>query len=134
MLKKKLQEQHKRAQFLSEESDKSRETAQIAKRDIEEVRQKLKEEHEHARRLTENFRRDVLAAESRAAFAEETLSDLQRKIILSNCDKVCSICLTNEKDLAFGCGHMTCRDCGSKLSKCPICREQIRNYIKLFPG
>lgn len=28
----------------------------------------------------------------------------------------------------------TCRDCGSKLSKCPICREQITNHIKLFTG
>lgn len=28
----------------------------------------------------------------------------------------------------------TCRDCGSKLSKCPLCREEITSHIRLFPG
>ncbi|TKY68545.1 E3 ubiquitin-protein ligase RGLG2 [Spatholobus suberectus] len=46
----------------------------------------------------------------------------------------CAICLTNAKDLAFGCGHMTCRDCGSKLSNCPICRERITNRLRVFSG
>ncbi|XP_040997650.1 E3 ubiquitin-protein ligase RGLG4-like [Juglans microcarpa x Juglans regia] len=46
----------------------------------------------------------------------------------------CPICLTNPKDLAFGCGHMTCRDCGPKVSNCPICRQPIRSRIRLFTG
>ncbi|KAK7313808.1 hypothetical protein VNO77_39010 [Canavalia gladiata] len=116
-LKKELQEEHKRAQCLTMESDKSHEIVQIAKREVEAIRVELKKEREHGQRLAENSRRDVIFAESRASFVE-----------------VCSICLTNEKDLAFGCGHMTCRDCGSKLSKCPICREQITNHIRLFSG
>lgn len=132
-LKKELQEEHKRSQFLTVEYDKSHEAAQIAKREVEAVRQVLQEERENAQRIMENFRRDVIFAESRAAFAEEKLSDLYRKIRISDY-KVCSICLCNEKDLAFGCGHMTCRECGLKLSKCHICREQITNHIKLFPG
>ncbi|KAL9298177.1 hypothetical protein ACSQ67_024073 [Phaseolus vulgaris] len=44
----------------------------------------------------------------------------------------CAICLTSRKDLAFGCGHMTCRDCGSKLSNCPICRQRITNRLRVF--
>ncbi|KAK7256993.1 hypothetical protein RIF29_30647 [Crotalaria pallida] len=48
--------------------------------------------------------------------------------------QACAICLTNEKDLAFGCGHMSCRDCGSKIRKCHICRKKISNSIKLFHG
>ncbi|KAG6763873.1 hypothetical protein POTOM_031317 [Populus tomentosa] len=44
----------------------------------------------------------------------------------------CPICLTDGKDLAFGCGHMTCRDCGSRVSNCPICRQPITSSIKLF--
>ncbi|XP_027355674.1 E3 ubiquitin-protein ligase RGLG4-like [Abrus precatorius] len=47
---------------------------------------------------------------------------------------VCAICLTNGKDLAFGCGHMTCRDCGSKISNCPICRERITTRLRVFAG
>ncbi|KAK8497659.1 hypothetical protein V6N13_141274 [Hibiscus sabdariffa] len=44
----------------------------------------------------------------------------------------CPICLTNRKDLAFNCGHMTCRDCGQRVSNCPICRQRITNRLRLF--
>ncbi|KAK2407673.1 E3 ubiquitin-protein ligase RGLG4 [Trifolium repens] len=47
---------------------------------------------------------------------------------------VCAICLTNRKDLAFGCGHMTCRDCGSRLSNCHICRQRITNRLRVYTG
>ncbi|BAT89734.1 hypothetical protein VIGAN_06077100 [Vigna angularis var. angularis] len=132
-LKKVLQEEHRRAQRLTVESGKNHEAAKIAMKEVEAVRQEIQEEREHSQHLKENFRRDLVFAESRAAIAEEKLSDLYRKIRTSDY-KICSVCLFNDKDLAFGCGHMTCRDCGSKLSRCPICREQITNYIKLFPG
>lgn len=145
-LKKELQEEHKHAQYLTLESNKSHETAQIAIREVEVVRQELLEERKHVQRVKENCIREVTFAESRAIFAEAKLSDLQRKIkltdhkVLVKTDSLgkpstaCTICLTNEKNMAFGCGHMTCRDCGSQLSKCPICRKQITSHIKLFPG
>ncbi|KAK7342912.1 hypothetical protein VNO80_25870 [Phaseolus coccineus] len=132
-LKKVLQEKHKRAQRLTMECGKSQEAAKMAMREVEVVRQEIQEKREHAQHLKENFRRDLIFAESRAAIAEEKLSDLYRKIKISDY-KLCSICLSNDNDLAFGCGHMTCRDCGSKLSRCPICRELITNHIRLFPG
>ncbi|KAI0523063.1 hypothetical protein KFK09_005453 [Dendrobium nobile] len=47
-------------------------------------------------------------------------------------DKVCPVCLTNPKDMAFGCGHQTCCDCGPNLPTCPICRCEIHTRIKLF--
>ncbi|KAK7243729.1 hypothetical protein RIF29_38539 [Crotalaria pallida] len=47
---------------------------------------------------------------------------------------VCPICLTNGRDLAFGCGHMTCRDCGSRITNCPICRERITSRLRVFIG
>ncbi|KAL2647933.1 hypothetical protein AAZV13_05G145900 [Glycine max] len=46
--------------------------------------------------------------------------------------KVCPICLTNDKDMAFGCGHQTCCDCGENLECCPICRSTITTRIKLY--
>ncbi|XP_061336901.1 E3 ubiquitin-protein ligase RGLG4-like isoform X2 [Gastrolobium bilobum] len=49
-------------------------------------------------------------------------------------NQVCPICLTNGKDLAFGCGHMTCRDCGSRLTNCPICRERITSRLRVYSG
>ncbi|KAK6124553.1 hypothetical protein DH2020_041701 [Rehmannia glutinosa] len=47
-------------------------------------------------------------------------------------NQVCPVCLTNRKDLAFGCGHMTCRDCSSRLSDCPICRQRITSRLRLY--
>ncbi|XP_027094088.1 E3 ubiquitin-protein ligase RGLG4 [Coffea arabica] len=44
----------------------------------------------------------------------------------------CPVCLTNGKNLAFGCGHMTCRDCGSRVSNCPICRLPITSRLRLY--
>ncbi|KAF7141118.1 hypothetical protein RHSIM_Rhsim06G0099800 [Rhododendron simsii] len=50
----------------------------------------------------------------------------------SSVDQVCHICLTNLKDMAFACGHQTCRDCGELVSSCPICRAPIRTRIRLY--
>ncbi|KFK42342.1 hypothetical protein AALP_AA2G243800 [Arabis alpina] len=44
----------------------------------------------------------------------------------------CPICLTNRKDVAFNCGHMTCGDCGTRISNCPICRVLITNRLRLY--
>ncbi|XP_020100010.1 E3 ubiquitin-protein ligase RGLG4-like isoform X1 [Ananas comosus] len=49
-------------------------------------------------------------------------------------NQVCPICLTNTKDLAFGCGHMCCRECGEHLSRCPICRNAITSRLRLYTG
>ncbi|CAK9144531.1 unnamed protein product [Ilex paraguariensis] len=47
-------------------------------------------------------------------------------------NKVCPVCLGNPKDMAFGCGHQTCCDCGVDLDSCPICRSAIKTRIKLY--
>ncbi|KAK1424933.1 hypothetical protein QVD17_20274 [Tagetes erecta] len=49
-------------------------------------------------------------------------------------NKACPICLTNDKDMAFGCGHLACKECGSRLSRCHICRQQISSRIRLYSG
>ncbi|KAL3627145.1 E3 ubiquitin-protein ligase rglg4 [Castilleja foliolosa] len=51
---------------------------------------------------------------------------------LDDQNQVCPVCLTNGKDMAFGCGHMTCRDCSTRLSECPICRQRITNRLRLY--
>ncbi|XP_078167158.1 E3 ubiquitin-protein ligase RGLG2-like [Carex rostrata] len=45
---------------------------------------------------------------------------------------VCPICLVNPKDMAFGCGHQTCCNCGNNMEKCPICRIAIKIRVKLY--
>uniref|UniRef100_A0A2N9F754 RING-type domain-containing protein n=1 Tax=Fagus sylvatica TaxID=28930 RepID=A0A2N9F754_FAGSY len=61
-------------------------------------------------------------------------SNLSSSVADERNQAVCPICLTNAKDLAFGCGHLTCRDCGARLSDCPICRQPIRNRLRVFTG
>uniref|UniRef100_M4ET12 RING-type E3 ubiquitin transferase n=1 Tax=Brassica campestris TaxID=3711 RepID=M4ET12_BRACM len=45
---------------------------------------------------------------------------------------VCPICLTNPKDMAFSCGHTTCKECGVVVKICPMCREPITTRIRLY--
>ncbi|KAF7801592.1 E3 ubiquitin-protein ligase RGLG2-like [Senna tora] len=47
-------------------------------------------------------------------------------------NQLCPICLSNAKDMAFGCGHQTCCECGPDLQSCPICRSPITTRIKLY--
>ncbi|KAG8649186.1 E3 ubiquitin-protein ligase RGLG2 [Manihot esculenta] len=44
----------------------------------------------------------------------------------------CPVCLWSTKDLAFGCGHQTCYDCGRDLNLCPICQTYIITRIRLY--
>ncbi|KAK7399361.1 hypothetical protein VNO78_10543 [Psophocarpus tetragonolobus] len=47
-------------------------------------------------------------------------------------ESACPICLTNPKDMAFGCGHTTCKECGVTLSSCPMCRQEITTRLRLY--
>ncbi|KVI02503.1 hypothetical protein Ccrd_019257 [Cynara cardunculus var. scolymus] len=47
-------------------------------------------------------------------------------------NQLCPICLNNTKNMAFGCGHQTCYECGETLQLCPICRSSIQTRIKLY--
>ncbi|XWS44683.1 hypothetical protein CRYUN_Cryun15aG0068700 [Craigia yunnanensis] len=53
-------------------------------------------------------------------------------VISSPAEPVCSICLTNQKDMAFGCGHTTCKDCGATISSCPMCQKPITTRLRLY--
>jgi len=46
----------------------------------------------------------------------------------------CVVCLENPKNCAFvPCGHMcVCYGCGQQLKKCPICRIDSTQLIKIF--
>ncbi|CAK9863244.1 unnamed protein product [Sphagnum jensenii] len=46
--------------------------------------------------------------------------------------QTCPVCLIEKKDMAFNCGHQTCRECGAHLSTCPICRQSITTKIRLY--
>ncbi|XP_047943681.1 E3 ubiquitin-protein ligase RGLG2-like isoform X2 [Salvia hispanica] len=47
-------------------------------------------------------------------------------------ERRCPVCYDSQRDLALGCGHQTCRDCGEELSQCPLCWTEITTRIRLF--
>lgn len=44
----------------------------------------------------------------------------------------CPICSCNTKDLAFGCGHQACYECGKDSFICPECHLPITTKIRLY--
>ncbi|KAJ0042692.1 hypothetical protein Pint_17139 [Pistacia integerrima] len=69
---------------------------------------------------------------SRRPPPERVVSNIASSPAIDDRTQACPICLTSPKDLAFGCGHMTCRDCGSRVTNCPICRQRINNRLRLY--
>ncbi|XP_031287495.1 E3 ubiquitin-protein ligase RGLG4 isoform X3 [Pistacia vera] len=69
---------------------------------------------------------------SRRPPPEHVVSNIASSPAIDDRTQACPICLTSPKDLAFGCGHMTCRDCGSRVTNCPICRQRINNRLRLY--
>lgn len=46
--------------------------------------------------------------------------------------QLCPVCLSKPRDMAFGCGHQTCAECGPQVEHCPICRRPIDTRVKLY--
>ncbi|CAF5168966.1 unnamed protein product [Rotaria magnacalcarata] len=46
----------------------------------------------------------------------------------------CALCMTEEKSLAcIPCGHLsTCVACGHSVRSCPICRQKIEAYVRVY--
>lgn len=47
-------------------------------------------------------------------------------------NQFCPVCLTRPRDMAFGCGHQTCRECAEHLVLCPLCRQRITSRLRLY--
>lgn len=39
--------------------------------------------------------------------------------------RLCSICMCRDVNMAFNCGHQVCGQCGDKLLDCHVCRVPI---------
>ncbi|XP_029651673.1 E3 ubiquitin-protein ligase MIB2-like isoform X2 [Octopus sinensis] len=44
----------------------------------------------------------------------------------------CSICMERRRNMAFVCGHTTCKECGEVLKQCHMCRKPIQKKIILY--
>ena len=49
--------------------------------------------------------------------------------------QACSICMVNNgNEVAFQCGHQTCKPCSTQIDHCAVCRCKITLRIDLFGG
>lgn len=44
----------------------------------------------------------------------------------------CCICWEDEKDTAFGCGHVSCIKCAWRTPQCPFCRKEIITRLRVY--
>ena len=53
--------------------------------------------------------------------------------IQPNIDNLCPICLDNERNIAFDCGHLICNNCNlDSIVICPICRKDINIRLRIY--
>ncbi|XP_054815966.1 nuclear-pore anchor-like isoform X1 [Prosopis cineraria] len=129
--------------MLKNEYSKAVREVQEEKENVRKLRKERDRATDFAMKLAEETGQKLLTALDAVAAIESRIASpspspevsrrnsLDRNPIFLN-EQACAICLTNDKDMAFGCGHMTCRDCGSRMSKCPICRQKIKSRVRLF--
>ncbi|KAJ3693501.1 hypothetical protein LUZ60_008981 [Juncus effusus] len=85
-------------------------------------------------RVTGTAKRVVPLPPPISSFRQSSMRQNSNRQSTSTEDSVCPICLTNARDLAFGCGHTCCRECGENLQRCPICRAAVRSRLRLYSG
>merc|ERR1711871_1662852 len=51
----------------------------------------------------------------------------QRLLDLIGNSTECCVCLSNDTDTIFHCGHGTCSECQGRLERCPLCRQHIQS-------
>ncbi|WJX51071.1 E3 ubiquitin-protein ligase rglg4 [Trifolium repens] len=76
----------------------------------------------------------IVPKQSHVPYSRPAPSNSLASITDEQNQSACPVCLTNTRDLAFGCGHMTCRNCGSWLSHCPLCRVRITSHLRVYNG
>ena len=82
-----------------------------------------------------NVRRAVFDAEVRAAVTEEAEAAAAGSSSSSSSRRerdFCAVCLTERRDTALNCGHLTCHGCAERLADCPICRSRITSRTRVF--
>lgn len=82
--------------------------------------------------FVKHMREKLQSEENRSEENRSLPTTLEEKIESNN--DLCSICVGNRCDIAFiPCGHVcVCKECVFGLKKCPICRIETLEILKLF--
>jgi len=62
-----------------------------------------------------------------------SLINKYKKLMNTETEYICSICLENKINIVFTCGHTSCENCSNKVDICHICRQNINNKINFYP-
>ncbi|KAG6468793.1 E3 ubiquitin-protein ligase RGLG5-like [Zingiber officinale] len=81
---------------------------------------------------SQSFHSSPDSMQSFSSSSDSTTPALTVSVASTSSDTVCPVCLANLKNMAFGCGHQICRECGPLLSSCPICRRAVETRINLY--
>ena len=59
---------------------------------------------------------------------------LRKRVLQIQAEHTCKICLDRETDVVLlPCGHICCcKSCGHALRRCPLCRVQLKEIVKIF--
>ena len=59
---------------------------------------------------------------------------LRNRVLQLQAEHTCKICLDLESDVVFlPCVHIRCcKSCGRVLRRCPLCRIQLKEIVKIF--
>jgi len=96
---------------------------------------------EEAKKKFEEKAKQQFSFQTLSRLNKPQLREIQRQTIetqkhlqeLLNQDSICSICADREMNTAMNpCGHQFCLVCSLRVSRCPICKEDIRGRISLM--
>jgi tetratricopeptide (TPR) repeat protein len=76
---------------------------------------------ERIRKAIANIPNDIVVLNDNIDY----LNDLAKRM-------TCCICITNEQNTVFNCGHSTCSDCSLKIDMCGLCKKKITIKIKQY--
>lgn len=99
---------------------------------LESIITMMRQTYERARQL------HVLSVDELAKFDQAELTKMQENIAIALQRKIeenhtCSVCLTRSKDHAcVPCGHRYCGQCIAQVSRCPECRRDITQKLRIY--
>ena len=60
---------------------------------------------------------------------QDLIKDFNEQIINQS---TCSMCMERVVNIRIDCGHLFCSNCVINIIECPLCRNQITSFAKIF--
>ena len=90
---------------------------------------------ERTRRQTERAVQAAVVQHQTAEMEKEKVrlkQEMQEALLQCEEERLCDICLDNNQDCVFSCGHQTCLVCAHPLTVCPFCSQRIQQKLKTY--